>query len=187
MKKFLNIVNDNDEIIGRETRKKIHRKGLLHREIHVYFITPDKEMIFQHRAKDKDTFPDLLDATVGGHVEIGNNYEETAVKETKEETGVKIDASDLIFVNKIKKRAKDEVTGKINNAFQSRFVYVYKGDVSDLKRERGQALGFEVWPMEKMLNLSADDKARFIPYILEFSTTDLMEFIKGLREKKIGS
>ncbi len=181
MKKFLNIVNDNDEIIGRETRENIHKFGLLHREIHVYFITPNKEIIFQHRAKDKDTFPDLLDATVGGHVEIGDSYEKTAIKEAGEETGVKIDASDLVFVNKIKKQAKDEVTGKINHAFQSRFVFVYKGNVSDLKKEKGAALGFETLPMEKMLNLSADDKARFIPYILEFSTTELMEFIKGLR------
>lgn len=182
MKNFLNIVNDNDEVIGKETRENIHKIGLLHREIHVFFVTPDKEVIFQHRAKDKDTFPDLLDATVNGHVEIGDSYEETAVKEAGEETGVKIDPSDLIFVNKIKKQAKDEVTGKINNAFQSRFVYVYKGNVSDLKTETGKALGFEVWPREKMLNLSARDKTRFIPYILEFSTTELIEFIKGLRE-----
>lgn len=84
MENILDIVDENDQIIGQATRDKIHRQGLLHREIHVYFITPQQEIIFQHRAKDKETFPDLLDATVGGHVEIGDSYELTAIKETEE-------------------------------------------------------------------------------------------------------
>ena len=67
----LNIIDENGNITGEETRENIHKQGLLHREIHVWFYTPKGEILFQHRAKDKDTYPDLLDATVGGHVEIG--------------------------------------------------------------------------------------------------------------------
>ena len=181
MKHFLNIVNDKDEIIGEETRENIHTNGFLHREIHVYFITPNKEIVFQHRAKDKDTFPDLLDATVGGHVEIGLSYEETAIKEAGEETGVLINNSDLIFINKIKKYSKDGATGKINSVFNSRYLFIYRGDVSDLKIETGKALGFEVWPMDRLLSISDSDRKRFIPYILEFVTTELMEYIKNLK------
>jgi len=181
MKNLLNIVNENDEIIGEKSREEIHKKGLLHREIHVYFVTPNKELIFQHRAKNKDTFPDLLDATVGGHVEIGQGYGETAIKETKEETGVKINNSDLIFINKIRLLGKDDKTGKINNVFNSRYLYIYRADVSDLIVEEGKALGFEVWPLDKLMAISEEDKKRFIPYILEFSTTKLAETINSLR------
>jgi len=49
------------------------KKGCFIEKIHVWFVTPDGEIIFQRRAKDKDTYPDLLDATVGGHVEPGNH------------------------------------------------------------------------------------------------------------------
>ena len=90
---YLEIVNENDEIIGKEIRKKVHQDGLLHREIHIWFITPNREIIFQHRAKDKDTYPDKLDATVGGHVDPGMLYDETAFKECEEETGIKPDTS----------------------------------------------------------------------------------------------
>lgn len=117
MKELLNIVDEEDKVIGQAPREEIHKNGLLHREIHVYFITPNQELIFQHRAKDKETFPDLLDATVGGHVEIGHSYEETAIKEAEEETGVKINLSDLIPINKIRKSGVDKITGKINNVF----------------------------------------------------------------------
>lgn len=84
----LNVVDKNGAIIGEESRDVIHRNGLLHREVHVWLYTPDKELIFQHRAKDKETFPDLLDATAGGYVEIGDDWVTAALKELQEETGV---------------------------------------------------------------------------------------------------
>lgn len=178
MKEFLNIVDENDEIIGEESREKIHQDGLLHREIHVYFITPNKEIIFQHRAKDKDTYPNLLDATVGGHVEIGNSYEKTAIKEAKEETGIKINLSDLIFLNKTKRRSEDNATGKINYAIRQSYVYIFKGGLKNLKIETGKSLGFEIWSVEKLLAIDENDAKKFIPYILEFSRTEVAKFIK---------
>ena len=57
----LNIIDENGKIIGEDTRKNIHKNGLLHREINVYFYTPQGEIIFQHRSKNKETFPDLLE------------------------------------------------------------------------------------------------------------------------------
>jgi isopentenyldiphosphate isomerase len=70
--RILNIIDEEGNILGEATRQEIHEKGLLHGEVHVWFYTPDRQLIFQHRAKDKETWPDLLDATVGGHVEIGD-------------------------------------------------------------------------------------------------------------------
>lgn len=178
-KEKLNIVDENDNIIGIEDRGAIHEKGLLHREVHVHFVTSNKEIIFQHRAKDKDTFPDLLDATVGGHVEISDNYEEAAIKETFEETGIKIDKSDLIAMDKIHTTSKDDLTGKINHAFQQEFIYYYRGKVGELKVEDGKGLGFEAWTIENLLNLTEVEKSKFIPYVYKFTSTTLVDFIKN--------
>ncbi|MCK5320595.1 NUDIX domain-containing protein [Candidatus Parcubacteria bacterium] len=178
-KEKLNIVDENDNILGTEDRKIIHEKGLLHREVHVHFVNFENGIIFQHRAKDKDTFPDLLDATVGGHVEIGDSYEGTAIKETFEETGVKISEKDLIIIDKIHKSSKDEVTGMINHAFQKEFIYIYNGSVDDLKVEEGKALGFEIWPIKKLMNLNDDEKSKFIPCVYGFVTTVLINFIEN--------
>ncbi|MFH1402164.1 MAG: NUDIX domain-containing protein [Patescibacteria group bacterium] len=116
---MLEVVDENDNVIGLESRAKVHQDGLLHREIHIWFITPKAEIIFQHRAKDKDTYPDKLDATVGGHVDPKMSYEDTVVKECKEETGVDIDTSKLVFITKMKKKSFDEVTGLTNNTIRS--------------------------------------------------------------------
>jgi len=184
---MLNIVDENDEVVGEASREDIHRRGLLHREIHVYFITPDKEIIFQRRAKDKDTFPNMLDATVGGHVEIGHSYEKTAVKETEEETGLKIDAADLIPLAKVQSGSTnesiddstDERTGKINNSIKQEYAYIFKGNIKDLKIEKGSGLGFEIYPINKIVGLSDADSAEFIPYILKFCRTELLKFVNN--------
>jgi isopentenyldiphosphate isomerase len=177
MKELLNVVNENDEVVGEEAREDIHRDGLLHREIHVYFITPNKEVIFQHRAKDKDTYPDMLDAAVGGHVEIGDSYEKTAIKEAYEETGVEIDVSDLVFLGKRRIYLVDEKTGKINNTINQSYVYTFQGKIEDLRIEEGKSLGFELWPIDKLLAIDQAGAEKFIPYILEFSKTKIVDFI----------
>lgn len=182
-KELLDIVNEKDEIIGQETREKIHKDGLLHREIHIWFVTPDGQMIFQHRAKDKDTYPDMLDATVGGHVDLGMNYEDTALKEMKEETGLKVGADDLHFLKKMKRRSVDAATGKINNTIRVQYAYIFRGNITDLKIEEGKAVGFEAWPIDKLSLLTEDEKKRFIPLIYSPDFLKLFAQIKSLINK----
>jgi isopentenyldiphosphate isomerase len=174
----LDVVNENDEVVGQETREQIHKEGLLHREIHIWFITSDGQLIFQHRAKDKDTYPDLLTAAVGGHVDLGMSYEDTAVKEMEEETGLKVKITDLHFLKKMRIRSVDGSTGKINNTIRMQYAYIYKGNISDLKIEKGKAIGFEAWPIDKMFKLSEDEKKHFIPL---YYSPDFLELFKSVR------
>ncbi len=177
---MLEIVDENDNVVGLENRVKIHKEGLLHREIHIWFFTPKKEIIFQHRAKDKDTYPDLLDATVGGHVEPGDSYEKTFEKECLEETGLSVKVSDAVVLLKMKKKVYDEVTNKINNTIRIQYAYLYKGKLEDLQLETGKAIGFVKIPLEKVLNLSEEEKKRFIPSIVG---VDFLEIYKLAAEK----
>lgn len=179
MKEQLEVINENDEVIGLETREKIHKEGLLHREIHIWFITPKAEIIFQHRAKDKDTYPDKLDATVSGHVEPKMSYEETAVKECKEETGIDIDLEKLVFLKKMRKKSFDEVTGLTNNTIRSQYAYLYDGSINNLRIEEGKSQGFRAWKIDDLSHLSESDKNKFIPLILR---EDMLNIFNKARE-----
>lgn len=176
----LNIVDENGNIIGEETRENIHNQGLLHREIHVWFYTPKGEIIFQHREKDKDTYPDLLDATVGGHVEINSDYENTALQELEEETGIKAEKNNLAFIQMVRSKTFDIATNKTNNVIRAIYAYRYEGKVEDLKVEKGKAIGFESWPLEKIFNITTEDRKRFIPAILEDETFGIFGKIQKL-------
>ena len=172
---MLEVVNEDDVVIGLETRKTVHEKGLLHREIHIWFMTPNREIIFQHRAKDKDTYPDKLDATVGGHVDPGMSYDETAIKECKEETGINADISKLKLVKKMLKKSFDEVTKLTNNTIRSQYVYLFEGKIDDLQVEPGKALGFEAWNIDSLHSLTPENREKFIPLILSKDMLDLFE------------
>lgn len=176
----LNIIDEKGNIIGKETRENIHKQGLLHREIHVWFYTPKSEIVFQHRAKDKDTYPDLLDASVGGHVEIGDNYESASLKELEEETGIKAVKDNLIFIQMIRSKTFDTTTNKTNNVIRAVYAYRYDGKVEDLKVEKNKAIEFESWPLEKIFNISDEDRKRFIPSILNKQVLDIFRKIKKL-------
>ena len=176
----LNIIDENGNITGEETRENIHKQGLLHREIHVWFYTPKGEILFQHRAKDKDTYPDLLDATVGGHVEIGVDYESAALQELEEETGISATKDNLAFIQIVRSKTHDKTTYMTNNVIRAVYAYRYDGKVENLKIEKGKAIGFEAWPLEKIFNISDEERKRFIPSILNNEVLDIFRKIKKL-------
>lgn len=178
--RILNIVDEDDNVTGEATREEIHTQGLLHREVHVWLYNQNGELFFQMRAKDKDTFPGLLDASIAGHVEIGDSYEKTAVKEAEEETGLKIDPAHLKFVAKIHYSAHDNVTGKINNVIRTIYAYPFDGSPSDLRIEKGKATGFEVVRIDSLFTMGAEEKRRFISSFFEPINLDIFRKIKEL-------
>lgn len=176
----LNIVNEDGEIIGEDTRANIHIHGLLHREIHVWLYTPKGDLILQHRGKDKDTYPDLLDASVGGHVELGMSFEDTALQELEEETGIKANIQDLTLLITIHRNSHDVLTGMTNNALRAVYAYKFIGNLIDLKVEEGKALGFETWPLKKIFSLTEEEKKRFIPGMYSETHLDILRKIQTL-------
>lgn len=166
LQEMLEVVDEDDNVIGLEPRLKVHQEGLLHREIHIWFVTPKGEIIFQHRSKNKDTYPDKLDATVGGHVDPKMSYQDTALKECKEETGIDINIDKLVFLAKIRTKSFDEVTKLTNSTIRSQYAYLYEGAISELQIEEGNSEGFEAWKIDDLPNLSENDRSKFIPAIL---------------------
>ncbi len=176
----LNLVDEKGNIIGEETRENIHIKGLLHREVHVWLYTPGGGIIFQHRGSDKETFPNLLDASIGGHVGMGKDYEMAALQEAEEETGMKLDKGKLVLAKTSRVRAYDSLKNKINNVLRATYIYPYEGEVRDLRIEEGEAVGFEVWPLEKFMNPPEEEKQRVIPGLLEEAGVEIAEKVKEL-------
>jgi len=180
MEEFLEIIDENDNIIGKDTRENVHKNGLLHREIHVWIYNKNGEIIFQRRSKDKDTFPGLLDASVGGHVDIGDDYLAAAVRELEEETGIKTDSKDLVYITKMRKNVLDEKTGMKNNTIKRVYAYEYNGDAKDLKLEEGKATSLEFWSIEKIMNLNEDEKKEFISSIIDDEYKNIFNEIKQI-------
>ena len=101
MKEFLDIVDETGqptgEIVDRETA---HAKGVLHRTSHVWLARKKNgkiQILLQKRAKHKSSFPSCYDISSAGHIPAGDSYEISALRELKEELGVKAEEKDLIY------------------------------------------------------------------------------------------
>ncbi len=86
------VVNEQDEVIDRKCRAEVHARGLLHRAIHVLVFNSRGEIFLQKRSMKKDRQPGVWDSSCSGHVDSGEDYDETAVRELQEEIGLKLDA-----------------------------------------------------------------------------------------------
>jgi isopentenyl-diphosphate delta-isomerase type 1 len=85
---IFDVVNERDEVIGRAPRREVHRTGLRHRAIHVFVFNARGEVFLQKRSMSKDSSPGLWDSSASGHLDSGEDYDASAVRELREEIGL---------------------------------------------------------------------------------------------------
>jgi isopentenyldiphosphate isomerase len=176
----MEVFDEDDRFVHLSTRGEVHDKGLIHREIAVWFITRGGGILFQHRAKDKDTGPNLFDATVGGHPDPGESYVVAAIREIKEETGLDLGEGDLRELGKTLFYITDRQTGAKNNHWKVSYGYRYDGRLEDLKVEEGKSQGFVTWNIDKILNLSGEETKLFVQTVPMLETQKVFENLRDL-------
>jgi len=86
---IMNIVSDDDEIIGEASREEIYAEGIKNFRVVNAFVVNDEGLIWvPRRHKDKILYPLHLDTSVGGHVKAGEAYEQALFRETEEEINI---------------------------------------------------------------------------------------------------
>jgi len=84
---WFDVVNERDEVIGRELRHIVHAKGLMHRAVHILVFNAAGEVFLQKRSMNKDSSPGLWTLSCSGHVDAGEDYDTAAMRELSEELG----------------------------------------------------------------------------------------------------
>lgn len=92
---LLDLVDPSGRPIGRATRERVHREGLLHKAVHLVVWHPDGRILLQKRSASKACCPGLWDTSVGGHVSAGENGLDAVLRECREELGIHLVADDL--------------------------------------------------------------------------------------------
>jgi isopentenyl-diphosphate delta-isomerase len=88
MDELLDIVSNEDIVIGQEMRSTVHQRGLQHRGVHVFLFDADGKLLVQKRSADRIQSPSMLDCSVSEHVKAGESYLDAAMRGMKEEMGV---------------------------------------------------------------------------------------------------
>jgi isopentenyldiphosphate isomerase len=85
---IFDVVNERDEVIGQAPRREVHARGLWHRAVHVLVFNARGDIFLQKRSLKKDIAGGKWDSSTSGHVDSGEHYDATAVRELREEIGL---------------------------------------------------------------------------------------------------
>jgi len=98
---IFDVVDDADNVIDQQPRSFVHANNLFHRSIHILVLNDTEQVFLQKRSMSKDENPGVWDASVSGHLDQGESYEDCAVREAQEEIGLRISQDDMDFCFKL--------------------------------------------------------------------------------------
>jgi 16S rRNA (adenine1518-N6/adenine1519-N6)-dimethyltransferase len=80
-------VDENNVVIGSGSKHEAVQRGIAHRVVRIFLFNTRGEILLQKRSMDKGSYPGLWDQSVAGHVDVGEEYDDAALREMKEEMG----------------------------------------------------------------------------------------------------
>ena len=157
---YIDILNEKGEFTGKiASRNDVHKYGLWHKAIHIFLINSQNEILVQKRTANKEKNPNMWDISCAGHLSAGATSIEGAIREFREELGIKIDKSDIKLIYTIKRSyiPKDKF---IENEIQDVYICKKDIDINDIKVQKEEVaevkyIPFEVY-IEKFYNKSKD-------------------------------
>jgi len=177
---MIDIVDENNEVIGKKEKDLVHTEGDWHRIAHVWVFNSKGEVLCHKRAKVKKMFPDLWDVIIGGHLDSGESYEESAVRELKEEVGIEATADDLIELGMWKGVAN--LTEPNNREFIKIFAFRFDGGIESLIPEEKEISELEFISFDKLREIANDEKERrkFVSFVYLNNIIDKLESFDNL-------
>ena len=102
---YLWAIDSRGRVLAKRTRAESHRRGVIHRAVHVIVLDPKGRVLVKKRSESKDMFPSQWETSVGGHVTYGDNTQETATRELEEELGI---SETPLFLGRLRYRGREE-------------------------------------------------------------------------------
>lgn len=128
--KFVETVDANDNVVGTAPRKLIHTKPLPHRAVHVWVFNRQGELFLQKRPSTMEMCPSMWDSSVGEHVEIGEKYEQAALRGLKEELNIKGAKLNRLSKKLVKHKNAHEIITLFSTTFDKK-IKINKNELAD--------------------------------------------------------
>lgn len=112
-------------------KSDVKKDGDFHRAISVLIMNKDREILFQKLSGNKKVFPNLWTMFLKGHIELGENAIDAAIREIFEEIGIIVGYDEIEYLYTIKDCKK---IGKYHeNIFFDTFLLVKNINIKDIK------------------------------------------------------
>ena len=164
---MVDLLDDNGNIIGAQSKKVAHQTGAWHKSIHIYLINHKSEILLQLRTANKDIYPSVWDISVGGHVDAGEETILTACREMEEELGVKSSPEEFTFLSTTKEVLK---TGKlISSEFVDSFLIKKNITEQDIKMQECEVADMKFVKLHDFFKMVERKDKLLFPHYEEYS------------------
>ena len=126
---FFDVIDEAGKATGEiVSREEAHRKGVLHRSVHVWVIREKEgrtEVLLQKRSKEKESFPGMYDTSSAGHVSAEEEALSSALRELSEELGITAAPDQLRDLGAVHIQYEKVFHGRLYRDNELAEVYVY--------------------------------------------------------------
>jgi len=158
---IFDIVDENNKVIGQETRSKAHSTGLFHRSVHILLFNSKGQIFIQKRVASKKIHPNKWDFSTAEHMKPGETYEQAAIRGAKEELGIDVKVTKI-------QDTHIGITKVGNHIYDREFIQSFKA-ISDEKitidpTEVAEGRFFDIPEINKMVEETPE---MFTPWFLQ--------------------
>ncbi len=138
-------------------RSMVHQDGDFHRTVHIWVVRRKVdgglEVLLQKRSKDKDAYPGCYDVSSAGHVQAGDDFACSAIRELQEELGITAREEDLRFIGFHEGYVENNFWGRSFKDWEISAVYLYEKTVEEdqLTLQESEVEGVVFMDYEKAL------------------------------------
>ncbi|KAG7671001.1 hypothetical protein Ndes2526B_g01232 [Nannochloris sp. 'desiccata'] len=159
------LVDENDQVIGREHRGVVHRQGLLHRAVYAWVFNPAGELLIQRRSPLKKIGANQWDLSAAEHLQPGEDYLSAVVRGLSEELGIQTEAVEV--AGPLQPTHKRELhQGGFHDVELVR-SYRLDGFKAEVKLVDGEVLEIRWIALDKLRKEIANEPERFTQWMRE--------------------
>jgi len=167
-KEYFDILDENGNKTGKiKLRSEVHRDGDWHKAIHIWILNKNGDILLQRRCPTKDSNPNMLDVSSGGHILAGDTSLEGALREVKEELNLDVKAEELQFIKTIKRSVQYTETF-INNEFDDMYILITDKKISDMKFQEDEISEIFFVPYKKFKEMVKNKQPDLLMHTEEF-------------------
>lgn len=141
----LTVVDEDDNEIGKSPYREVISKKLITRSSNIFILNSEGKIFVHKRNRNLNIYPGMWDVKVGGFVSYPESYEQAAVRELREETGINLTADKLEFLFRAKFRSR------VHNTNRKVYRISYDGKITVQKEEIEDSKFINLKEAKKML------------------------------------
>jgi len=145
----LEIIDDNNNVVGSALRRECYEKGLLHRAVNIFIFNSEGQVFLHKRSDKKFKFPSFWDLSCSEHVKPGESFEETAKRGLKEELNIEVDLEEIIPIHHID--SADERGEYHDNELVVTYKGTYDRDMRFDPNEVAEGKFFNIEELDKLI------------------------------------